>query len=138
MFDTQANKTTALKWIGYINEHRIEQICEMTDPTWKMHGGLPNLPAGKEGVYELFRTIGPVAQRFTVEDIIAEDEMVVLRTINNCIQESFFGVPGRNKMQTFSAMFMLRIVNGKIMETWRNADDLGRLFQLGARIEAVS
>ncbi len=26
------------------------------------------------------------------------------------------------------------IVDGKIMETWRNADDLGRILQLGGRI----
>ena len=138
MFNKEDNKTVALKWLEYINGHQIEEICLITAPTWKMHGGPPNLPMGTEGVYQLFRTIGPIAQRFKVEDIIAEDDIVVLRTINNCIQESFFGIPGRDKMQTFSAMFMHRIVNGIIMETWRNADDLGRLFQLGARIEAVS
>ena len=136
MNDTEANKATALKWFQYINEHNVEKICQLTGPQWKMHGGPPNLPSGTEGVYELFRTIGPIAQRFTVEDIIAEDDVVVVRAINNCVQESFFGVPGRNKMQTFSAMFMHRIVKDKIVETWRNADDLGRLFQLGAKIEA--
>jgi hypothetical protein len=32
-------------------------------------------------------------------------------------------------------MFIHRIGDGQILETWRNADDLGRLLQLGARIE---
>jgi hypothetical protein len=32
-------------------------------------------------------------------------------------------------------MFIHTIADGKIIETWRNADDLGRVLQLGARIE---
>ena len=50
------------------------------------------------------------------------------------MQDSFFGVDGRGKRQVFTAMFMHRIADGQILETWRNADDLGRLFQLGAQL----
>jgi predicted ester cyclase len=57
---------------------------------------------------------------------------VVIRATNTCVQESFFGIPGLGRRQTFSAMFIFRIADGKIVETWRNADDLGRVFQLGA------
>ncbi|MGH3612181.1 MAG: hypothetical protein ACRDRK_06130 [Pseudonocardia sp.] len=35
--------------------------------------------------------------------------------------------------QVFTATFIHRIVDGLVVETWRNADDLGRLIQLGAR-----
>jgi hypothetical protein len=31
-------------------------------------------------------------------------------------------------------MFIHHIVDGLLVETWRNADDLGRVLQLGARI----
>jgi predicted ester cyclase len=44
-------------------------------------------------------------------------------------------VPGRGRRQEFSATFVFRIVDGQVHETWRNADDLGRVPQLGARIE---
>jgi SnoaL-like polyketide cyclase len=50
-------------------------------------------------------------------------------------QESFFEIPGRGRQQTFTATFIHRISDGKVLETWRNADDFGRLLQLGARIE---
>ena len=33
-------------------------------------------------------------------------------------------------------MFMFHIIDGKVVATWRNADDLGRLFQFGARVVA--
>jgi hypothetical protein len=31
-------------------------------------------------------------------------------------------------------MFIHRIVDGKIEETWRNANDLARVFQIGGKI----
>jgi hypothetical protein len=38
------------------------------------------------------------------------------------------------KRQTFSATSIRRIGAGKIVQTWRSADDFGRLLPLGARI----
>ena len=129
------NKAIARRWIDLISEHKIDEICEMTASTWTMHGGPPNLSPGADGVRELFQTIGPIQQQWTIEDVIAEDDKVVLRVTNTCVQESFFGIPGDGRRQTFTAMFIHKIADGKILETWRNADDLGRILQLGARIE---
>ena len=123
-------KATAMRWFELISEHKIEEICAMTSPDWKMHGGPLGLPVGPDGVHELFRTIGKVKQQWTIEDIIAEGDKVVVRAINTCWQESFFGLPSHGRAQRFSAMFIHRIVDGKIHETWRNADALGRLLQL--------
>jgi len=137
MSTIEDNKIIARQWFKLISEHRIEEICEMTDPNWKMHGGPPNLSSGPDGVRELFEIIGPIAQTWTIEDIIAEGDKVVVRLTNTCVQESFFGIPGRGRQQIFTAMFIHWIVDGKIVETWRNADDLGRVFQLGGRVEPV-
>jgi hypothetical protein len=132
----EENKELARRWIELISQHKIEEICAMVAPVWKMHGGPPALPHGAEGVRELFRQIGEVEQTWTIEDIIAEDDKVVVRAVNTCVQESFFGVPGRGIVQKFSAMFIHKISGGQIVETWRNADDLGRIFQLGGQIAA--
>ena len=129
------NKATARRRIELISEYKIEEICEMTAPTWTMHGGPPNLSRGADGVRQLFQTIGPIDQQWTIEDVIAEGDKVVVRVTNTCVQESFFGIPGGGRQQTFAAMFIHKIADGKILETWRNADDLGRIFQLGGRIE---
>ena len=137
MSSIKDNKMIARRWLELVNEHNIEEICEMTAPTWTMHGGPPGgLPPGPEGIRELFRQIGTIEQQFTIEDLIAEGDKVVVRATNRCVQESFFGIPSYGRPQTFSAMFIHRIGDdGRIVETWRNADDLGRLLQLGARIE---
>jgi SnoaL-like polyketide cyclase len=135
MSASEENKALARRWLELIHEPRIEQICEMTAPTWTMHGGPPGLPPGPDGVHALFRAIGPIDQQWTIEDVIAEGDKVVVRATNACVQESFLGIPGHGRRQTFTATFIHRIAGGKILETWRNADDLGRLLQLGARIE---
>ena len=131
---TERNKAVARRWIELISEHDIAGLCELTAPDWTMQGGPPNLPAGEQGVRELFRSIGPVEQRWSIEDVIAEGDRVVVRAINRCRQERFYGVPAGEKLQVFSATFIMRIADGKVAQTWRNADDLGRLLQLGARI----
>ena len=131
----EANKKVARRWMRLISEHAIEEMCAMTADDWTMHGGPPNLPKGTEGVRALFRAIGPVQQTWDIDDVIAEGDKVVIRATNTCTQDSFFGVPAKGRTQVFSAMFILKIRDGIVQETWRNADDLGRLFQLGARIE---
>ncbi|MHC5761982.1 ester cyclase [Nostoc sp.] len=135
MSSIEDNKIIAQRWMELISKHKIEEICEITAPTWKMHGGLPGLPLGPEGVRKLFGSFGAIQQKWTIEDVIAEGDKVVIRATNTCIQESFLGIPSRGRQQTFTATFIHYIADGKIIETWRNADDLGRVLQLGARIE---
>jgi hypothetical protein len=134
MYPIEDNKRIARRWIDLISAHQIDEICALTAPTWTMRGGPPNLPSGHAGVQALFRAIGPVEQTWTVEDVIAEGDKVVVRATNSCVMDSFFGIDGRGKRQVFTATFIHRIADGLIQETWRNADDLGRLFQLGARV----
>lgn len=132
--NTELNKIIARYWLEFISTGNIEAICRITAPEWRMHGGLPGLPSGPDGVRKLFSSFGKIKQEWKLDAIIAEGDKVVVRATNRCIQESFLGVPAFGRKQTFSATFIHRIVNGKIQETWRNADDLGRVIQLGARI----
>jgi predicted ester cyclase len=57
-----------------------------------------------------------------------------VRATNSCVQDSFLGIPARGKAPDFSATLIHRIGEGKILQTWRSADDFGRLLPLGARI----
>ena len=130
----EQNKQLACRWLDLVSQHDIEAICALTAPDWTMRGGPPTLPAGHAGIRELFRTIGPVEQTWEIEDVIAEGDKVVVRAINTCVQDSFFGIDARGKRQVFTATFTHRIADGLIQQTWRNADDLGRIFQLGGRV----
>lgn len=130
------NKTIAQTFLHLVSDGNIDTLCELVSPTWRMHIGLGvlGIPEGPEGIRKLFGSFGQIEQQWTIDDVIAEGEKVVVRATNDCKQESFLGVPSHGKPQRFTATFIHRIVDGKIWETWRNADDLGRVLQLGARI----
>jgi hypothetical protein len=134
MNSIEDNKRIARRWLELVSEHRIEQICAMSAPTWTMRGGPPNLATGPAGIRALFGTIGSIDQTWTIEDVIAEGDKVVVRATNSCVQDSFFGIASHGRWQTFTATFIHRIADGLVLDTWRNADDLGRLLQLGAQI----
>ena len=138
MSSVEQNKRIAQRFLHLVSEHDVEALCGMVAASWTMHGGPPGLSPGPDGLRELFRTFGAIDQTWTIDDIIAEGDKVVARATNRCEQESFLGVASHGRRQTFSAIFIHRIADGTIVETWRNADDLGRLLQLGARIEPAT
>jgi hypothetical protein len=133
--DLAANKELAISWLRHLNEGRIADILRTTAPHWRMVGGPPGLPSGPDGVRALIAHLGPIEQTWEIADVIAERDRVVVRAINTCIQESFLGVPASGIRQIFTATFTFRIADGLVQEIWRNADDLGRLVQLGARFD---
>ncbi|TMC24779.1 MAG: ester cyclase [Chloroflexi bacterium] len=135
MSSIQENKSIARRFLELVSEHKLEELCALVAPTWIMHGGPPKLSPGSDGLRELFASFGPIEQQWSIEDVIAEGDKVVVRATNTCLQESFLGIPSHGRRQTFTATFIHRVAEGKIVETWRNADDLGRVLQLGARIE---
>jgi predicted SnoaL-like aldol condensation-catalyzing enzyme len=135
MSTIEDNKRIALRWFDLVTQGRVEELCAMTAPTWTTHGGPPSLPAGPDGIRALFASFGRIEQTWSIQDVIAEGDKVAVRAWNSCLQESFFGIPSHGRRQEFSATFIFRIVDGQVHEIWRNADDLGRVLQLGARIE---
>ena len=134
MSTIEDNKSAAIAWLDLVSAGDVDGLIRLSTDDWRMYGGPPGLPAGPGGIRALFAAIGPVEQTWTVDDVIAENDRVVVRATNNCIQDSFFGVPAAGVRQVFTATFTMRFDDGLVAETWRNADDLGRLLQLGARI----
>jgi ketosteroid isomerase-like protein len=129
-----ANTALARRFLSLVSTHDVEALCALVTDDWTMRGGPPNLPTGPDGVRALFGTFGRIEQTWTIEDVVAEGDRVVVRATNTCLMDSFLGVPANGRTQTFTATFVHRVVGGRIAATWRNADDLGRLLQLGARI----
>ncbi|MBV9650577.1 MAG: nuclear transport factor 2 family protein [Pseudonocardiales bacterium] len=130
-----ANEEIGRRFLALVSEHDIDGLIAMISPTWTMHGGPPELPAGEAGIRQLFATFGRIKQQWTVADVIATVDKVAVRATNTVDQDSFLGIPSHGRQQVFTAMFIHHITGGLISQTWRNADDLGRLLQLGARIE---
>ena len=70
--------------------------------------------------------------RFTIEDLIAEGDTVVVRyTVRGTHQGNLMAIPPTGKQASVTAIGIFRIVNGIAVEEWVNMDDLGLLQQLG-------
>ena len=128
------NKALARRFLDLVADHDVDALVALIAPTWTMEGGPPDLPAGEAGVRQLFDSFGRIQQKWAVDEVIAEGQKVVVRATCTVEQDSFFGVPAVGLQQVFTATFIHDVVDGLITRTRRNADDLGRLLQLGARI----
>jgi predicted ester cyclase len=79
----------------------------------------------------MFRSAFPDV-RATIDDLIAEGDKVVVRsTWHGSHKGDFFGIPPTGKDFTLTAIDIVRVVDGKVVEHWGNEDDLGMLAQLG-------
>ena len=86
----------------------------------------------------LKRTMERVAQgladaTFTIEDMIAEDDRVVVRVTASATQTGeFMGMPPSGKRYTIEEIHVFRVRDGRIVEHWHQFDQLGMMRQLGA------
>ena len=136
MSDRTHNISVARRFLDRVGAHDIDGILDLITPTWTMIGGPPGLPAGEAGIRQLFATFGHIEQHWTIDDVLADGDAVVVRGTCSVEQDSFLGVPARGKRQVFTATFTHYLRDGLIDRTYRNADDLGRLLQLGATVSA--
>lgn len=94
-------------------------------------GGETHGRAGYKRYYAGLREAFPDLQ-VTVEDQIAEGDKVVTRwTARGTHQGEFQGIPPTDRQGTITGITIDRIANGKVVECWANADDLGMMRLLG-------
>jgi steroid delta-isomerase-like uncharacterized protein len=68
----------------------------------------------------------------TIEDQVAEGDRVVTRwTARGTHTGAFQGIPPTGKRGSMTGIDINRFADGKVVECWTNADDLGLLQQLG-------
>lgn len=103
--------------------------CTFHDPVF------PQLGMGVEAMrrhIQMSRNAFPDL-RFSVDDVIAEKEEVVVHwTARGTQQGQFLGVAPTNRNATVSGTSIFRIKNGKINEQWVDWNALTLLEQLGA------
>ena len=88
-------------------------------------------PEGMKQFASQFRNSFPDI-KMTIEDLIAEGDMVVARqTATGTHKGEFQGIAPTEKEVTITATVITRVVNGKFVESWTNMDSLGLMVQLG-------
>jgi|SRR5215470_1505557 len=134
----EENKTMIRRFFTEVfSQGNLTGADEYIAPDAILHPFPPQFPAGSQGlrmVLTAMRTTFPDAQ-ITLEDLLAEGDKVFVRAFFRGTQTgplmNIPSVPPTGKPCSQTQMHLFRLANGKIVEYWFNADDLGMLRQLG-------
>lgn len=118
------------------NEGRLELVDELLSPDYVEHAVMPpGMTPDRNGVkqqVEMYRRAFPDG-RVTVEDTIAEGDMVVVRWSGvGTHQADLFGAPATGRRVTVTGIDINRMKDGRIVEHWGEVDLAGMLQQVGA------
>ena len=130
---SQDNKQLALQVYELVNERNTDAIGELVAEDYREHDPLPGQGEGREGVRDRFSILSlALAPKFTVEDVIAEGDRVVVRWTNSGTHiGAFAGIPPTGKSFVIAGIDVYRVADGKLAEHWHVVDQLAQLQQLG-------
>ena len=134
----EQNKQTSRRFTEEIwNKGKLDQIGDFVAPNHKNHpsASAPDFGQGPQGfsqLVSLYRTAFPDTN-LTIEDQIAEGDLVVTRwTAAGTHRGELFGMPATGKQVKVTGIFIDRLADGKIVESWGEYDALGMMQQVGA------
>jgi hypothetical protein len=140
MSSTQAtsNKATVRYFCDAMNSGDLkliaETIDEVVEPDALIRTPLPIEATGAQVLKEVFARLHRVFSdlQVTVEDLIAEGDMVVARnSVTGTHQGEYMGLAPTGKSVTYNEIFIFRFVDGRIAETWGVVDGFSQMRQLG-------
>jgi steroid delta-isomerase-like uncharacterized protein len=118
-----------------LTKGNVAAIDDLVSPTYVGHDPAAPDAQGTAGLKQRvtrLRTAFPDLH-VTVEDMVAEGDKVATRlTLQGTHKGEFRGIAPTGRQITWTATSIIRLQNGKFVEGWANADDLGRMRQLGA------
>jgi steroid delta-isomerase-like uncharacterized protein len=137
---TAEDNKTIVRWIieeGW-NQGKVAVFDELCASDWIHHD--PSQPHVrtredfKRHVAETRRAFPDI--HFTMEDVIAEGEQVVLRwmrrgTNTGDLVTPTIHLPATGKQVSVTGITIFRVASGKVVETWNQSDRLGMYQQLG-------
>ncbi len=133
---TEENKAVIHRFIEAFERHDMETVWEYFDEhcrfsVLKRFGIEPTFENYKRFIDDFAAALPDV--HHTIEGMVAEEEKVwVNYTIRGTHEGLLRNVPATHKRISYSLIGMYRVVNGRIVETDFQSDDLSLLRQLGA------
>jgi len=132
---TETNKAVVRRFIDEVFlAGRFDAVDELCTDDFTAHTWGP-MPAGRDGLKGAIERVsaGLSDPSMTVDDMLAEDDLVAVRLTSAATQSgSFMGIPPTNKRYEIGEIHLFRLRDGRISEHWHQADFLGMLRQLGA------
>lgn len=117
-----------------LNQRHIDLIDELAIEDYVEHDPFPGQGNGRADLKArarlLLSAFNPL--RFTVEDMIAEGDRVVVRWSNTGTHSgNFIGIPPTGKTATTAGIDIHVVRDGRMAEHWHVVDQLAMLQQLG-------
>lgn len=127
------SKQTALRLYELLNTGRVEEIGGLVTDDYRENDPLPGQGTGREGALDRFSTIvGALAPHFTIDDVIAEGDKVVVRWTNaGSHVGEFAGIPATGGTFSIAGIDIYRVEGDLLAEHWHVVDQLSMLGQLG-------
>jgi steroid delta-isomerase-like uncharacterized protein len=134
---TEDNKATVRRFTEESNQGNVAALDELCAPNWVYHD--PSFPDVRTlADYKRFLTETRSAFpdfHVTIEDVIAEGDKVVMRSIwrgtNSGDIVTPMHIPATGKQVTVTGITVVRFAGGKGVEVWNQQDSLGVFQQLG-------
>lgn len=134
-----SNKEICMRFHDVVNSGDLEQISramdELIEPDAVLHTPLPITATGPDALKQVWAVLLRVFPdvHVAIEDVIAEGDKVVVRSVVTGTHRSeHLGIAATGKSVRYDEIFVLRIVNGRIVETRGVVDMFTQLRQLGA------
>ena len=131
---TDENRAVVRRYYQEVLEGgNIQLLEEMAIPNYDEHDPIPGQSNGLEGLKQRVEMLRSAFQpRFTLEDMIAEGDKVVVRWTNRGTHVGeFMGIPPTGKSFSIAGIDIHRLSGGKMAEHWHVVDQFGQLQQLG-------
>ncbi len=134
MTQTEANKQLVRRYVEEMwNQGRLAAAADFLAPDYRRHMGDRALDA--QG--QMQRIAGMRAAfpdlRMEIRDLLAEGDRVAMHLrMTGTQQAAFLGVTPSGRSVAMTAVDVLRIADGRIVEHWGAADMLGLMQQMGS------
>ena len=115
------------------NKGDVDLLDELAVADYEEHDPLPGQGTGRDGLRDrVTMLVGTLAPQFTMEDVIAEGDRVVVRWTNSGIHRGESrGFPATGRTVSIAGIDIHRLEGGKMAEHWHVVDMLSMLVQLG-------
>lgn len=131
----EANKALLCRYkTEILNSRDVEALGEVAAVDYRDHAAFPGQPPGLAGLrwraLRLFEALDP---HWTIDDIVAEDDMVVLRWHHTGRHiGDFMDFAATGKPFVMRGIDMYRVRDGLMREHWNVVDLFGFMQQIGA------
>ncbi|MFC2031425.1 ester cyclase [Chloroflexota bacterium] len=116
------------------SQGNLDAVDELCAPDVVLHGALPGMPSGREGIKAIVSMYRDAFPDFKVtnEFVMAEGDMVASRWSTSATHKGeLMGIPATGNQVSTTGISISRIVEGKIVEVWSESDQMDLMQQLG-------